>query len=315
LRQATQGFWWKLLPDGSDRNNDIVAATGIDWDNLLPILMSMKLLSAAVTSTVKGYSVRHAIWIDFLRAVTDVRIQITMVQIMRQGKVYYFCVGDPVYTNPVKQERKLAGCSRRDPFRSLFLSSNMADISLKKKTHNISEKIRARNTMRRFLNRPARRQQEEVDEEEEEQRSEVIATYVEQDINFAFALDLGRRPRLSRAGTIEINLHERRQANERDRHMIIHTAILWGWSDPFLSFQDRQKVAHAACRQVAYDHGFAKCLATTRLPSWYGSINKAIMEGESRDPISPSHSGTVAYVNSIEKKEPGYIPKVLCFVH
>ena len=304
LRQATQGVWWKLLPDGSDRNNDIVAATGIDWNNLLPILMLMRLLSAAVTSTVKGYSVQHGVWNDFLHAVTDVNIEITKVQIRGRGHVYYFCVGIPLFKNLVVQERELG---QRIKLRSLFLSAKMTDICLKEKTRNISEKIRARNLMGRILNRPAWRQQEEVDEEEEEQRSEVIATYEEQQIHFAFALDLGRRPRRSRYGAIEIDLHERRQANGQERHMVIHTASRWGWRDPFLPYKDRLKVAQAACRQVAYDYGFAKCLAATMLPSWYGSIDKAIMEGESQDPISPSHSGTVAYVNSIEKKEPGYL--------
>jgi len=50
----------------------------------------MRLLSAAVTSTVKGYSVLYEIWNKFFHAVTDVRIEITMVQIRGHGNVYYF---------------------------------------------------------------------------------------------------------------------------------------------------------------------------------------------------------------------------------
>ena len=89
--------------------------------------------------------------------------------------------------------------------------------------------------------------------------------------------------------------------------MVIHTAILWGWRDPFLTEKARLRIAKAACRLIAYDMGYPGPLAYTRLPYWYGEINEAILKGEDRDPISPSHCGRESYVSEIERTYPGYL--------
>jgi len=102
-------------------------------------------------------------------------------------------------------------------------------------------------------------------------------------------------------------VHNRRQADERSRNMVIHTAITWGWRDPCLTTTRREYIAKAACRQVSYDMGYPVPLAHTRLASWYGSINAAITGGENNDPLSPSRSGRARYVDIIEEEHPGYL--------
>lgn len=73
------------------------------------------------------------------------------------------------------------------------------------------------------------------------------------------------------------------QADERFRNLVLHTAVMWGWRDPFLTFARRDEIAKAACRQVSYDMGYRAPLAHTRLPVWYGMINAMITGGESTD--------------------------------
>jgi hypothetical protein len=89
--------------------------------------------------------------------------------------------------------------------------------------------------------------------------------------------------------------------------MVIHTAILWGWRDPCLTYKERQEIAKAACIQVAYDLGYKQPLAQTQLPYWYGRLQDAIATGEDQDPVSPSQCGRQSYVKDIEEQHPGYL--------
>jgi hypothetical protein len=89
--------------------------------------------------------------------------------------------------------------------------------------------------------------------------------------------------------------------------MVIHTAILWGWLDPCLTYKRRQEIAQAACRQVAYDLGYKQPLAHTQLPYWYGRLQDAFGTAEDQDPVSPSQCGRQSYVHDIEDRHPGYL--------
>lgn len=126
------------------------------------------------------------------------------------------------------------------------------------------------------------------------QTNDWLFARVQSQIEFALALDLSRRPRLSRSGAVAVLIHSRSQANERERNIVLHTAVQWGYQDPLLTNAARQRIARAACRQVAYDFGFLKDLAVTRLPAWYSELRKSITHGDSKDPLSPSHSGTLS---------------------
>ena len=51
---------------------------------------------------------------------------------------------------------------------------------------------------------------------------------VDNDIEFALALDLERRPRMNRSGTERIEVHGRKQACENKKMLVLHIAKLWG---------------------------------------------------------------------------------------
>jgi hypothetical protein len=106
-----------------------------------------------------------------------------------------------------------------------------------------------------------------------------LASVLEQRIVFALALDLKRRPRLSRTAEVYIPILDSKQADQRSRNLVIHTAQRWGWRDPFLTQSRRLEIAKAACRQVAFDLGYTRPLAHSRLPYWYASLGDAIDSG------------------------------------
>ena len=99
----------------------------------------------------------------------------------------------------------------------------------------------------------------------------------------------------------------RKQADERARHLVLHTASLWGHRDPAIPCNVRRDIAKAACRQVACDLGHFKALAHTQLPSWHAKVFNQVAGGESSDPLSPSHSGRRSNTASIEKEHEEHI--------
>ena len=103
------------------------------------------------------------------------------------------------------------------------------------------------------------------------ERSRIVADpiiEVEPQMQFALALDLGRRPRMNRSGTAEIVVHKQKQAKQVERLMIITTAKLWGWEDDSLSSKRRVRIARAVCKQVAYDHGYERPITHNMLSKW-----------------------------------------------
>jgi hypothetical protein len=140
-----------------------------------------------------------------------------------------------------------------------------------------------------------------------EEAIEAVVSRVNEAINYADALDLDRRPRLSRTNAENIQVHNRKQADERARMLVLHTAIMWGWLDPFITRTRRNFIGEAACRQVAYDLGYKSPLAATRLPFWHGMVDTAVNDGEYCDQLSPSQAGSTTYIATIEGQHPGYI--------
>ena len=95
--------------------------------------------------------------------------------------------------------------------------------------------------------------------------------------------------------------------------MVIHTAIAWGWLDPYLSYSRRNRIAQAACMQVGFDLGYTKCLAHTQLPVWYSKLNAMVRDSDSQHPMSPSHVGSKSYEAMIDNEYPGYLCEPFCY--
>ena len=87
-----------------------------------------------------------------------------------------------------------------------------------------------------------------------------------------------------------ITIRKEIQADERARNLVIHTAVLWGWRDRYNTYRERSNIGLAVCKQVAYDLGYPKALASYQLPIWFAKLNDFVTFGENQDPISPSHS-------------------------
>ena len=115
-------------------------------------------------------------------------------------------------------------------------------------------------TEEQHIDRNARRRDESNDQEE---NTQWIADKVKEQTEHALCLDLQRRPRLSRSGATAVLVNDRRQGNEQERSIAIHTASQWGHFDPHLANKQRQRTALAACMQVLHD--FQNCYSLSNL--------------------------------------------------
>ena len=306
------GIWW-LLGETSTHVGDLAAATGVPWEDILPLLVSQRFLLVSVTSTVSNVQVLFQKFDELFNSLVCFdRLQITKVHERHLGPKYFFCRGLPKFSNPMVQRKRIESAERMSPLRTmLFPLPGWNDRSFLLQLCRVSNQIISRNLVNRIMSEEERvtqvHQPQEEEEEQQQENNEWIQNKVQEQIEFALALDFQRRPRLSRSGATSIIIHDRKQANERERSIAIHTATQWGYYDPVLTLKRRHLIAEASCRQVSYDFGFQKPFAKHQLPRWYGELNKAIMGGESTDPLSPSHSGRKAYLDLVEKEHPGYL--------
>lgn len=302
LKSAKKGKWYRILPVSSfsDASDDIQVATGIDWEHLLPLMSKCGLITSTVTSTVKEDTVNRSQWDEVCNSLKKhCRMQVTCVQPKRQKRVFYFCVDVPLYSNPIKQQQEQERLRKRPVYArpaSRFIRDTVQSLAERIVNNRIYERVIEEQERRMFV--------EDNDKEEEEAR---VGNKVKQCVNFALALDLDRRPRLSRSDANQIQILESKQADERARNLVVHTAVLWGWKDPYITWKQRTLIAKAACKQVSYDLGYKCELAYTALPRWFAKLHVAIERGELIDPMSPSHSGSVKYLDTIEQEHQGYL--------
>ena len=101
---ARKGYWFRILPDG-EHIDDISMATGIEWQYMLPLLTFIGLISWKLTYVVKQCMFELTQWDILKHAIARKgEIQITTV-FKKNHRVYYFCVGKPIYKGPVAQEK------------------------------------------------------------------------------------------------------------------------------------------------------------------------------------------------------------------
>ena len=138
-------------------------------------------------------------------------------------------------------------------------------------------------------------------------RSRTLADAVEDQISQAEQLDLMRRPRKKRNGDEVITVHpKRRQAGQHERTLIVTLARIWGWDNPALGYRQRRRIEMAACRQVAYDHGFPVVTGSNRIAVWAANLSSGITAGETA-PLQSKHKGRKKKTDLIEAKYPGYL--------
>ena len=121
-------------------------------------------------------------------------------------------------------------------------------------------------------------------------------------VDNALNLNLDSRPRMMRNNsTVEIKVHERKQADQLARMWVLHTAKVWGWQDESLDGRKRMKIARAACHQVAYDFGYEMPFSAAQLKAWDKLLQQQVNEGVApEDASSPRHAGRRKYCDIIE---------------
>jgi hypothetical protein len=188
LGQAVQGYWYRILPLDS-YEDDIAVGTGVEWQYLLPLLSKCSLLRSRVTSVVKEIDCNVRQWDELAKSmISTVRMEITTIRIKQARRSYFFCVGNPSYKTPLVQEAALQASNEQLP----------------RKTTSRRLAVKAKVVAKNVLNsRIASRVQADPATPLNEEQIEYVADTVHSAIAFAAALDLDRRPRLSRtnAGT------------------------------------------------------------------------------------------------------------------
>ena len=91
----TPNIWFRILPV-DDNCDDICAGTGFDWDIILPVLYSLGLVRANVTSAVKTYEIVKKKWEHLRSTFGDARgLHFTPVKLKGKPTAYFVCVGKP----------------------------------------------------------------------------------------------------------------------------------------------------------------------------------------------------------------------------
>jgi hypothetical protein len=196
----------------------------VEWKYLLPLLVKCGLVRSKVTSVVKDVIVGHGQWDELAKAITRaVRMEITSVHTRFSRRSYFFCIGPPKFRSPLEQERALMGISKEKQEELFTLALQPPPRQLVLDVQAVATGIRDERLANRVLRNTAIQQahQEEPQQQEPHQQEgvvvqawtpndnqvpvvanddqvEVVATAVHAAIEFAAALDLERRPRLSR---------------------------------------------------------------------------------------------------------------------
>ena len=91
-----------------DTSDDICDAMNQDWEDLLPLLIDHGLLACDIRDDVKNYTFKINTWESFQtthRETLDMRR--TPVKRMGVPTIWYICLGNPDYNNPLHQEKAI----------------------------------------------------------------------------------------------------------------------------------------------------------------------------------------------------------------
>lgn len=202
-----QGLWFRILPV-DDHNDDISVGVGMEWRYLLPLLSKCGLVRSKVTSVVKDVHVDVSQWHEMTRAITKkIKMEVTAIRTKYSRRSYFYCVGDPNFRNPMEQWKgsRLVGVARSSlPPRDIVLEAQKVATAIL--NDRLAERVRGGHLNLPLANntiRGSHQNQAQLQEQLNDEQVGAVATAVTAAIDFAAALDLDRRPRLSRsnAGT------------------------------------------------------------------------------------------------------------------
>lgn len=196
---SVPGLWFFRILPVYDQHDDISVGLGIEWRYLLPLLTKCGLVRSKVTSVVKDVHVDVSQWHEMARAITKkIKMEVSAIRTKCSWRSYFFCVGTPQFRNPIEQARESRligmGSSSLPPRDIVLEAKKVANDILNRR---LADRVRGGhlNLQNGIQGQRQAQQQEELNDEQVGQ----VATAVSAAIDFAAALDLDRRPRLSRS--------------------------------------------------------------------------------------------------------------------
>ena len=97
------GIWWRIIPLG-DGYDDISVGTGIEWDDLLPLLMDAGFLKVTERRTKAQYGFCRNRWLhDLAIPGPDLRIGSYRQRNDTHGKQWFICNGKAIFNSPKQQ--------------------------------------------------------------------------------------------------------------------------------------------------------------------------------------------------------------------
>jgi len=230
-----RGVWVRILPN-DDTINDLCTASYQKWEDLLPLLIKTGLINCKVAEDVKSYEYRKNSWESLITRTADtLDLRTTRKWQKGQPSFWVMCLGDPKYNNPTDQWKAMASGAYS------FVEYQMSpkQVQLRRELRAAAKEILFENATSRL-----KESQAKGNENTKEARDCADASKFEAAIDFALeGLDLERKPRKDRHSSDKvITVHNRKQANERERMIVLHTAYLWGWKDGSLTKRERVRI-------------------------------------------------------------------------
>ena len=132
---------------------------------------------------------------------------------------------------------------------------------------------------------------------------------IDHEINAALSLDLLIFPRCNHRNPKEcIMILKNKQANAKEKLIVLLTAKRWGCKSQEKSYMERTRIIRAASRLVVYDNGYRNEFGTRTINRWDSSISAQITVGSpSRNVGSQNHQGSISVTDAIENIHPGYL--------
>ena len=184
LEQSVHGLWFRILPvDGHE--DDICAGTGVEWQYLLPLLTKCGLLRSRVSSVVTDVHCDNGQWDEMAKSfAVQIKMEITMIRTWNSRRSYFYCIGKPLYKN-VFEQQEAVGYEKLVAIPQIPSRTLMAAVK-KAATDVINTRL-------------AERVQPNPPKPLDEGQIGCVAESINNHINYALALDLKRRPCLSRS--------------------------------------------------------------------------------------------------------------------
>ena len=298
-----KSIWWRILPLDDDYD-DISVGMGVDYEDLLPLMLHYGLLYTDKSNSSCPYNVPVIDWTNFLQARLNGKFEFTYYDLNykkslifnKYSRHYFVCSGTPIY--PRVKDQLMAVKNGEFAYRDLRFQYR-----LKQKITHQAYTVRTSSVVGQFCHGKAKGPPRQIKKSTTiELKHGTLDDKTKEKVDFALKLDLDREPRLNREGMKEIVVHERKYASRKERYLAVSTALSWGWKDDRLYVKTRARIGRAACRQVAYDSGYRSELSAARLPQWWSDMVDGSDTGDTNDALSAKRRGRRNYCDSIERK-------------